>query len=200
MRHIGILGGTFNPIHSGHLILAETARDQFDLEQIWLIPSGCSYMKDSSMILPGNIRMKMVSLAIEGNPYFNVSDVELLREGNTYTHETLTQLHQMYPDTCFYFIVGADTLFHMDKWKCPEKILSQAVILAAIRDGADMEMLEKQAAYLKEKFGGDIRFLHSLQIGISSTLIRENCRTYRSNRYLVPESVRTFLEENGYYR
>ncbi|MBR2949710.1 MAG: nicotinate-nucleotide adenylyltransferase [Lachnospiraceae bacterium] len=200
MKHIGILGGTFNPIHNGHLILAETARAQFNLDEIWFIPSGCSYMKDTSKILPGNVRMEMTRLAIRENPHFKVSDVELKREGNTYTCETLSQLHEMYPDTCFYFIVGADTLYNMENWKNPEQIFSQAVILAAVRDDADMQDLQKQAAYLQQKSGGDIRFLHSLQIGISSTLIRENCKNGISNRYLIPESVRTLLETRGYYK
>jgi len=200
MKHIGILGGTFNPIHNGHLILAETARAQFNLDEIWFIPSGCSYMKDTSKILPGNVRMEMTQLAIRENPHFKVSDVELKREGNTYTCETLSQLHEMYPDTCFYFIVGADTLYNMENWKNPEQIFSQAVILAAVRDDADMQDLQKQAAYLQQKSGGDIRFLHSLQIGISSTLIRENCKNGISNRYLIPESVRILLETRGYYK
>lgn len=200
MRHIGILGGTFNPIHNGHLILAQTAKEQFDLEEVWLIPSGCSYMKDSREILPGEIRLKMVSMAIEGNPQFSCSDIEIQREGNTYTFETLEQLHRTFPESCFYFIVGADTLFSMENWKAPEKILDQAIILAAVRDGADMKALQKQVEYLQNKLGGDIRFLHSLQIEISSTLIRENCKNNKSNRYLVPDSVREFLEENGYYK
>jgi len=200
MRHIGILGGTFNPIHNGHLILAQSAKDQFSLEEIWLIPSGCSYMKDVNKILPGEIREQMVSLAIEDNPDFRVSDIELQREGNTYTYETLKQLHMMNPDTCFYFIVGADTLFQMEDWKETAQIFSQAVILAAVRVGTDLEALKVQAEHLQKQYGGDIRFLSSLQIEISSTLIRDNCKNNRSNRYLIPESVRLFIEENGLYR
>lgn len=200
MRHIGILGGTFNPIHNGHLILAETARDQFGLEKVWLIPSGCSYMKDISKILPGQVRLEMVNLAIADHEGFASCDIELAREGNTYTCETLEQLHGLYPDTCFYFIVGADTLFYMENWKYPEKVFAQAVILAAVRDGADRKALEEQAAYLHEKFDADIRFMESLQIEISSTLIRNNCRDGKSNRYLIPEAVRRFVEEKGYYK
>ncbi len=200
MKHIGILGGTFNPVHTGHLILAEAARDQFMLEKVWLIPSGCSYMKDTSKILPGQVRLKMVNLAIQDHDGFASNDIELKREGNTYTCETLSQLHALYPDTCFYFIVGADTLFYMENWKNPEKVFAQAVILAAVRDGADRSALEKQAAYLQNKFDADIRFMDSLQIEISSTLIRENCKSGKSNRYLTPEPVRRFIEENGYYK
>ena len=200
MKHIGILGGTFNPIHNGHLILAEAARDQFKLDKIWLIPSGCSYMKDLSKILPGQVRLEMVNLAIADHDGFASNDIELAREGNTYTYETLRQLHEMYPETCFYFIVGADTLFYMENWKQPEDVFARAVILAAVRDGADRNKLEEQAVYLHQKFGADIRFMDSLQIEISSTLIRDNCKNGRSNRYLIPEPVRRYIEEKGYYK
>ncbi|MDO4291992.1 MAG: nicotinate-nucleotide adenylyltransferase [Eubacteriales bacterium] len=199
MRKIGILGGTFNPIHNGHLILAETARSFYGLEEVWLIPSGCSYMKELSCILPGRERLAMAALAVGDNPCFRVLDLEVKRQGNSYTCDTLEALHAEYPDCRFYYIVGADTLFHMESWYRPEAIFAGCVTVAAVRDCAD-EQLEEQARRLADKYSADIRFLPSLEIGISATEIRRRLREGMSVRYLVPEKVRIFLEENGCYR
>ena len=127
MSKIGILGGTFNPIHNGHLLLAEQARCFYGLDQVLFIPSGCSYMKRQEEILPGEIRFQMVQLAIADNPYFCASDMEIVREGNSYTCETITRLHAQYPEDELYYIVGADTLFQMEFWKNPEQIFTQCI-------------------------------------------------------------------------
>lgn len=199
MKKIGILGGTFNPIHNGHLLMAETARCACALDEVLLIPSGCSYMKEQEEILPGKVRLEMTRLAAMENPYFTASSIEVEREGNTYTFETLAQLKRLEPDAEFYYIVGADTLFSMESWKKPEEVFSSCVILAAVRDGWEDERLAKQAAYLSGKYRADIRMLPSLHVEISSTDIRTRCRQKRSIRYLVPECVREFLENNGCY-
>ena len=135
MSKIGILGGTFNPIHNGHLLLAEQARCFYGLDQVLFIPSGCSYMKRQEEILPGEIRFQMVQLAIADNPYFCVSDMEIVREGNSYTCETITRLHAQYPEDELYYIVGADTLFQMEFWKNPEQIFTQCITAASVRQG-----------------------------------------------------------------
>lgn len=199
MKKIGIFGGTFNPIHNGHLILAEAARQNCCLEEVLLIPSGCSYMKDQREILPGKIRLEMARLAALDNPYFTVSDIEINRTGYSYTCETLKQLRRNMPDARLYYIIGADTLFHMENWKNPEQIFSDCVLVAAVRDGWENARMERQISYLTDKYHADIRLLPSLHIEISSTEIRNRCRKKQSIRYLVPESVRLFLEQNGYY-
>lgn len=199
MKKIGILGGTFNPIHNGHLILAETARSFCALDEVLLLPSGCSYMKDPSEILPGAVRLEMARLAALENPGFQVSAIEVERKGNSYTCETLQQLKRLNPDSELYYIVGADTLFHMDKWRNPEEIFGASVILAAVRDGWQDESLKEKVRYLTERYHADIRLLPSLHIEISSTEIRNRCRKKQSIRYLVPETVRAFLEQNAYY-
>lgn len=200
MLKIGILGGTFNPIHNGHLILAETARQAYGLDKVLLIPSGCSYMKDQKEILPGSVRLEMTRLAAQDNPCFEASDVEVEWEGNTYTFETLRRLRSIYPTAEFYFIIGADTLYNMNFWKNPELIFAETVILVSVRDGCQDEGLSREIRQMEEKYHADIRLLSSLHVEISSTDIRSRCREGRSIRYLVPESVRIFLEENGYYR
>lgn len=199
MKKIGVLGGTFNPIHNGHLILAESARQEFQLEEVLLIPSGCSYMKEQTEILPGNIRFEMTRLAAMENPYFTASDIEVTRTGYSYTCETLRQLKKERSDAQIYYIIGADTLFHMESWKNPEQIFTGCVTVAAVRDGWDDERLQKQIDYLSGKYRADIRLLPSLHIEISSTEIRNRCRKKQSIRYLVPECVRMFLEEYGHY-
>lgn len=199
MKKIGVLGGTFNPIHNGHLILAESARQEFQLEEVLLIPSGCSYMKEQTEILPGNIRFEMTRLAAMENPYFTASDIEVTRTGYSYTCETMRQLKKERSDAQIYYIIGADTLFHMESWKNPEQIFTGCVTVAAVRDGWDDERLQKQIDYLSGKYRADIRLLPSLHIEISSTEIRNRCRKKQSIRYLVPECVRMFLEEYGHY-
>lgn len=200
MKKIGIFGGTFNPIHNGHLILAETARQTCGLDQVLLIPSGHSYMKNPDDILPGGIRLEMVRLAVRDNPFFSESDVEVMRGGNSYTCETLELLEKENPGAELYYIVGADTLFQIESWKDPADIFRRCVIIAAVRDGWQDETLQNQAAYLMRKFSADIHLLPSLHIEISATDIRKKCSQGQSVRYLVPEAVRLFLEQNGYYR
>lgn len=199
MEKIGILGGTFNPIHNGHLIMAENARTFCSLDKVILIPSGNSYMKNPNDILPGKIRLEMVRLAAMENPFFEESAIEVEREGNSYTWETLLQLHRMYPDAVLYNIVGADTLLTMERWKNPESIFSSGITLAAVREGWQDDALNRQVERLSAKYHADIRTFPSLHIEISATQIRKQCRLGQSIRYLVPESVRNFLEKNGYY-
>lgn len=199
MKKIGILGGTFNPIHNGHLIMAENARTFCSLDKVLLIPSGNSYMKDPQDILPGSVRLKMAGLAAMENPFFEVSTIEVEREGNSYTWETLSGLHALYPDAVLYNIVGADTLLSMESWKHPERIFSSCVTLAAVREGWQDQALTEQIEHIARKYHADVRILPSLHIEISATQIRKRCSLGQSIRYLVPEQVRTFLEENGYY-
>lgn len=200
MSKIGILGGTFNPIHNGHLLLAEQARCFYGLDQVLFIPSGCSYMKRQEEILPGEIRFQMVQLAIADNPYFCVSDMEIVREGNSYTCETITRLHAQYPEDELYYIVGADTLFQMEFWKNPEQIFTQCITAASVRQGREDSALMLQAKSLASRYRADIRFMPSLHVEISSTLVRDHLQKGTSVRYLVPERVRSFLEKSGYYR
>lgn len=193
------MGGTFNPIHTGHLLLAENARSFFGLDEVWFLPSGCSYMKAQSEILSADIRLHMTSLACSTNPHFRVSDIETKREGYTYTSETLTILNDQYPDYDFYFLVGADTLFSMETWKNPDIIFSKAGILAAVRNGRDPRELQKQAAYLMNKYDARISLIPSDTIEISSSDIRSRRKNGKSIRYLVPDSVLQFIEEKNLY-
>ena len=200
VQRIGIMGGTFNPIHIGHLLLAENAYSAFGLDQVLFIPSGCSYMKEQSSILDAATRLRMTALAIEDNPHFQVSDIEIRRPGYTYTCETLERLEKQNPDAEYFFLVGADSLFAMETWKDPEIIFQKATVLAAVRDDCGNSRLSEQARRLREKYRANIFLIPSGNVEISSSDIRRRIQEGRSIRYLVPERVRKYIEENGLYR
>ncbi|MCQ2513342.1 MAG: nicotinate-nucleotide adenylyltransferase, partial [Lachnospiraceae bacterium] len=131
---IGILGGTFDPIHYGHLILAETAYDRFHLDKVLIMPAGDPYFKDLDKVGADLHRAEMTKIAIWDNPHFEYSDLELKREGNTYTVDTLRILHEEYPNDELFFIIGSDTLYQMEKWNRPEEIFSLATFLTSTRN------------------------------------------------------------------
>ena len=130
---IGIMGGTFNPIHNGHIALAQKAYEDLKLDKVLFMPSGTSYLKQN--VLSAKHRVEMVRRAILPYSYFELSLIEVNRAGNTYTYETLQQLKCENPNIEYYFIIGADSLFNIDGWKCPERLLKTCTILAAYRDG-----------------------------------------------------------------
>lgn len=198
-RKVGIMGGTFNPIHIGHLILAETARTQYELDEILFIPSGKSYMKQQMDIPAGEVRAAMTSLAIEDNPYFALSLIEIEREGNTYTYETLEALKEQNPDTEYYFIMGEDSLFAMDKWKFPQRIFDACTILAAIRNEDSVSHIETEAKRLAEQYQGKILMLNCGNMDISSSQIRSKVKQGASIRYIVPDKVIEYIEEHNLY-
>uniref|UniRef100_UPI004057B1AD nicotinate-nucleotide adenylyltransferase n=1 Tax=Acetatifactor sp. TaxID=1872090 RepID=UPI004057B1AD len=199
MKKIGLMGGTFNPIHVGHLILAQRALEELKLDEIWLIPTGCSYMKKHMEILPGEERFKMATLAIADEAQMKCLDIEIKRSGYTYSYETLEQLRQEYPDNEFYFIFGADCLFSIENWKCPERIFSNCKIIAAVRNGASSEEMNLKIKELKEKFQAEIILLPFPNLEISSTVLRERIRTGKSVKYFIPDSVIDYISENHFY-
>lgn len=173
MMKVGIMGGTFNPIHLGHIRLARAAYEQFALDRVLFIPSGDPPHKKNQPVAKGYHRMKMVELAIKEYPYFEASDIELARDGYSYTSDTLRELHRQNPTEEFYFILGADSLFHMEEWKRAAEIFEQCVVLAANRDDIKQEDFLGKIKYLRERFHGDIRPLDTPMMHISSTQIRE---------------------------
>ena len=199
MRKIGIMGGTFDPIHIGHLMLAEWALDAAALDKVWVIPTGQSYMKADREMLPGAERLHMTELAIEGNDRLQCLDLEIKREGYTYSYETMAELKSLYPEDIFYFIVGADCLFSIENWKCPERLFQDCTILAAVRDDVDMQALEIKRKELLKKFGGEILLISFPRMSISSTEVRNRMMEGKSVRYMVPDKVIEYIQEKGYY-
>ena len=199
-KKIGILGGTFNPIHTGHLLMAEYAREAVGLDIVILMPTGRSYLKAGTNVPDGQIRLEMVERCIEDNPGLLASDMEIRREGNTYTYETLLQWKSLCPEAELYFIVGADSLFSMEDWVKPEVIFANCTVLAAGREDASTEEMLVKKAELEERFGAKILLMNFPQIDISSTTIRERVRKGQSIRYLVHGKVREYILEHGLYR
>ena len=137
MRRVGILGGTFDPVHNGHLLLGEQAYREYGLDEIWFMPSHVPPHKKDHHITDGAARIRMLELATESVPYFLVSDFEMGREGNTYTAQTLALLKEAYPDIEVYFIIGADSLYQLESWYHPEQVMAQAVLLVSGRTYED---------------------------------------------------------------
>lgn len=200
-KQLGIMGGTFNPIHVGHLMLAEWAREAASLDEIIFIPTGQSYMKEQTQqVLSGEERFHMVKLAIEDREVFHCSDMEIRRAGNTYTYETMEELHKKYPDTDLSFIMGADCLFTIEKWSNAEKIFQSCRIIAAARNGSPLDEMAKKSRKLEQQFHGRIEVIPFLTMEISSTEIRNRIKQGKSIRYLVPEIVQQYILEQQLYR
>ena len=198
-KKIGIMGGTFNPIHIGHLLMARYAKEYADLEAVIFIPAGNPYMKAGMGIPDGQIRLQMVKLALDGSDAFFTSDIEIKRSGNTYTYETLQELSKIFPLANFYFIVGADSLLSLEHWVSPEKILKNCTLIAAARNGSGVDALEEKRKELMERFGGEIFLMDFPAVDVSSTMIRDRIKNGKSVRYMTPDKVIDYIETNGLY-
>lgn len=199
-KKVGIMGGTFDPIHYGHLMLAQNALDTFLLDEILFVPSGTPWLKESTKVLSKNKRVSMTGIAIEDNPDFALSTIEIDREGNSYSYETVEELKKELPDTDFYFIMGADSLLEIERWKHPDRLMADCTLLVAVRDDCDKEGLKKQIAYLTDKYQADIRILPANRMDISSTRIRQMIQEGKSVRYMLPDQVIRFIQKNHLYQ
>lgn len=198
MRKIGIMGGTFNPIHMGHMMIAECAREALRLDEVIFIPTGNSYMKNN--VLSASDRVRMTELSIADNPFFSLSTIETDREGNSYSYETILLLKEQFPDTDFYFIVGADSLLYMDQWKNPDVIFDNVRIVVASRNSNSMDEIKRKIQILEDKFKAEIIILPVRNIDISSSNIRYLVNTNQSIRYLVHSKVMDYILENRLYK
>lgn len=200
-KKIGIMGGTFNPIHFGHLILAEAAYEQYHLDKVLIMPAKEPSHKTISDTITEEDRVEMVKRAIKGNDHFELSLLEINREGVTYTIDTLTELHEEDSEIEYYFIMGADSLFHFNSWKEPEKILKLTNILVANRDLSTFSALNSQIDYLSDKYDdANISLLDTPNLEISSHALRKRVRQNLSIKYYVPQSVEEYIKEHGLYR
>ncbi len=200
-RKVGIMGGTFDPIHVGHLILGECAFHQFGLEEVLFMPSGNPpHKRNRSGRGSLEQRIEMVRLAIGDNPHFTLSLAEACEEGYTYTKETLEQLTSENPHTDYYFIMGADSLFAFEEWREPGEIARLAAIVAAVRNHVNTQAMEAQIEHLKTLFHADIHILDAPNMDISSHMLREWIRDGKGTKYYLPDNVRAYIRECHLYK
>ncbi len=195
-RRLGVMGGTFDPIHYGHLVTAEEALVQFTLDEVVFVPTGQPWMKEGREVSPPEDRYLMTVIATASNPRFRVSRTEVDRDGPTYTVDTLRALAAENPDAELYFITGADAMFEIFEWKDPDEVLALTHFIAATRPGYDLRRFEAS---------GSTRQLHASvmnipALAISSTDVRARIHEGRPIRYLVPEGVKSYIEKAGLYR
>lgn len=199
-ERIGIYGGTFDPIHYGHLIVSEDIREKFKLNKIVFIPAGMPPHKKSLNIADVEHRFNMTDSAVKSNAFFEVSRIEIDREGFTYTVDTLDMLKERYGDnTDLFFIIGADIIFDLLTWKQPKKLFEICNFVAVLRPGYDTQVFEKQIEYLRTEHCAKIHVLEAPMIEISSTLIREKISKSNSIKYLLPEDVESYIYKNKLY-
>jgi nicotinate-nucleotide adenylyltransferase len=196
----GILGGTFDPIHNGHLILAQEVLWRLGLDEIWFMPTGEPWMKQGQPLTSKEHRKAMVELAIAANPRFKLSTIEMDRPGETYTVDTLEELRAgAMRDDDLFFIMGVDTLSSMQRWKAPERILELTQLVVALRPGhgpVDLALLEAIEPTASER----LMTVHLPLIEISSTELRRRVMAAESYRYLVPDEVGEYIKKQGLYR
>lgn len=193
MRRVGLLGGTFDPIHHGHLIAAEAAKEAAKLDEVWFIPTLVPPHKPQ----PGadaNLRLQMVEAAIKGNSDFQLEGIELNREGTSYTIETVSAIQEQHPEIMFYWIVGSDMVKDLPNWRRIEELAQQISFIGLERPDQPSEDSELPA-YIRRKL---LRANMPL-IGISSTDIRRRLKEGRSIRYMLPESVLEIIQKDGLY-
>jgi len=197
MKRIGIFGGTFDPIHTGHLIMAENVKEQVHLDTVLFVPSGNPPLKDISGVSPAEIRAKMVRLAISSNSSFGISEVEMNAPAGekTYTVNTLLKLREEYSaeQVKFYLIIGMDQLIDLHKWKDPGKLFMLSEVVVINRPGYLIQQVEND-------YGRQCIYVPVPNIDISSTDIRFRIQEKRSIRYLVPDAVEEFIKENQLYK
>ncbi len=210
MASIGIMGGTFNPIHMGHIEIAKAAYEQYHLDEVWFMPNHIPAYKSEDAIVSGEERLDMVRLAIKKIPYCKASDFELKREGNTYTIDTLKLLKQQYPNDSFYFIMGADSLFYFDKWRSYEEIPDYAVLLIAPRDEKSKQDVYEKIQLFNYYFNKECFYLiECKEIPCSSSQIREiikaennqnKAKNSKTDKLIfLPEAVKKYIDSHNLY-
>lgn len=191
-RRIGLLGGTFDPPHWAHLVLAETAREELSLDEVWFLPAGRPPHKLSRRLTPPAVRLAMLRAAIAGNRAFRVEPLELSRPGKSFTADTLETLAGERPEVEWWLLVGGDMLADLPHWRRPRRVLELARLAVAARPGHPLAA--------PRGLGRRVRRLGAPPVALSSTEIRRRVAAGRSIRYLVPEAVARIIRRRGLYR
>ncbi len=199
VKSLGIMGGTFNPVHYGHLIAAECARMEFGLDRVIFIPARIPPHKDVTGVLDENLRYTMVEIAVRNNPAFEVSDLELKRAGVSYTVDTIEYYREAYPGSSIFFIMGLDSLFILDTWKDIERLAKMCRFIVVTRPGYNINDEDKLRDRLPPAFWRQAEFIPIPGLDISSSDIRKRVSRGKPIRYMLPEDVERFVLENHLY-
>jgi len=188
---LGVMGGTFDPVHVGHLVTAEEALHQFGLDEVVFVPTGRPWMKEHEVVASPEDRYRMTEIGIASEPRFSVSRIEVERGGRTYTVDTLRALRDADPERQLWFITGADAMLEIMEWKEPETLFDLARFIAATRPGYDVAPFATHVA---------VSVMEIPALAISSTDIRARVREGRPIRFLVPQGVEDYIAAEGLYR
>lgn len=197
MKKIGIIGGTFNPIHLAHLYIAYEAKCQLNLDKVIFMPAGSPPHKKNEDILEAPLRYEMVLEAIKKYEDFEISNYEIEKEGFSYTYETLENFKSK--DNILYFITGADCLINIEKWKNPDRIFKTSKLVVFNRPGYDKESLKLQKNEIEKKYNTSINFLDIMDLEISSTMIRDRIKDGKKIDFFIPKEVLDFIRKNNIY-
>jgi len=192
MFDVGLFGGSFNPPHVAHLIVADVVRDQFGLDEVWWIPNAQPPHKPDADLADAPHRLAMTERAIDGHPGFRVSDIEIRRSGVSYTVDTVRALQDRHPETRFALIIGSDSLDQFASWRCPDEIADRVPMIVYKRPGA----IEAVAA---PRFANRVHYVAAPVMEISGTEVRLRRQAGRSIRYIVPDPVRDYIEAHDLY-
>lgn len=200
MRKIGILGGSFDPVHNGHIGLAEDAKNQMELDEVLLIPAKLQPFKLDKNMVSGEQRLEMIKLAVAGKPGLTPCDYELQQEQISYTYKTLKAITEMEgPDTEVYFLTGTDSLLQIHRWKNAEEMLRNYSFIVGSRPGYKDDELRECIDFLKKEYNTNVIKVDNNQLNISSTEIRQRLESGQGLEGLVPEAVERYIIEHGLY-
>lgn len=198
MSRLGIYGGTFDPIHYGHLLLADRCREELQLDEVWFIPAGVSPHKVGKPLSPGKARVQMVEFAVSGFPEFRVSKIELERTGPSYTVQTLEQLRAADPSRELFLLMGADSVAELASWREPQRILELAQVVAVNRAGEKPDLSNVEP--LCQAVGRSIRVVEMPAVDFAASDIRARVAAGRSIRFLTPRPVEMYIRANRLYQ
>ncbi|NBG88940.1 nicotinate-nucleotide adenylyltransferase [Isachenkonia alkalipeptolytica] len=201
MKKVGVIGGSFDPIHFGHLRIAQIALEEHHLEEILFIPSGNPPHKKTKDLSPAIDRLNMVKLAVDDNQNFTACDYEIYESGITYTILTIKELQKQYPKgTVFSFILGADAFLDMDSWRDLEEFLSIVELIVLSRSYYKTSKVEEKIKHYQEQYPCNIQTIYAKTLNISATSLRKLVKSGKSLRYLVPSEVDKYIYTRGLYK